>query len=87
MSRVLLQELDLVFQRDSGGAAPIQRDAEQVAQSADHPVGVLRVAVKERRNRVKRVEQEMRMELGLQRLESGLHQSGFELSLFQLLHL
>ena len=70
-------------------AAPllIQRDAEQIAESADHPVGVLGVAVNERGNRVKGIEQKMRMEFGLQRLESCLHQSCLELSLSQLLAL
>ena len=53
------------------GADFPQRDAQQVAQPLDHQVGLVRVAMHERGDGVQRVEQKMRMQLMVQRLQLG----------------
>ena len=68
---VLLQELELLLQRHSGRARSRERHPEQVAQPADHPVGRFRL-VHQRRDRVQRVEEEVRVELRLEGLQAGL---------------
>src|SRR4029079_12045741 len=45
---ILLEKIDLFLQRDLGLAAAIERDAEQIAEPADHAIGALRVAVDQR---------------------------------------
>ena len=81
---ILLQELELFLQRDLGLAAAVERDAQQIAQPADHPIGGLRIAVHQRRDRVQRVEQKVRMELRLERLQLRLDQPRLELRRLQL---
>src|SRR5262249_41674287 len=76
---VLLQELGLFLQRHLRLAAAIERDAEQIAQPADHSVGGIRIAVHERGNGVQRVEQEVRVQLRLERLEARLDDLRLEL--------
>ena len=49
-------------------ADPAQRDAQQIAQAFDHQIGLVGIAMDERRDRVQRVEEEMWMQLLLQRL-------------------
>ena len=60
-------------------AEVLERHAEQIAQPHQRPVGGLDVAVHQRRDRVQRVEQEVRVQLLLQRLELRLDQPGLEL--------
>ena len=62
----------------------LQRDAQQIAQLRDHVVGGIDVAVHQRRNRVERVEEEMRLQLPLQRLQLRFDEMRFELALAQL---
>ena len=76
---VLLQEVALFLQRDDGLAAAIEGDAQQIAQAADHAIGRLGIAVHERRDRVQRVEEEVRVQLRLQRLQPRLDDLRFEL--------
>ena len=57
----------------------LERDAQQVAQLHQRAIGGVHVPVHQRRDRVQRVEQEVRVELLLQRLELRLDQPGFEL--------
>ena len=78
---VLLQELQLLLQRDAGRAGAIERQAQQIAQAADHAIGGVGIRVHERRDRVQRVEQEMRLQLGLERAQPRLDQTRFELRL------
>ena len=68
----LLRELDFL------DADLAQRDAQQIAQPLDHQVGLFRIAMDQRRDRVQRVEQEVRMQLLLQRLQLRFHQPRFE---------
>ena len=70
---VLLQELQFLFQRDAGGAGAIEGEAEQIAEPADHAIRRFGIRVHERRDRVERVEQEVRVELRFERLEPGFH--------------
>ncbi len=72
------QILELLGQLDFLHADLAQRDAEQIAEPLDHRVRLLRIAMDERRDRVQRVEQEMRMQLLLQRLQLRFHQPRLE---------
>ncbi len=80
---IFLQELQLLLQRHAGRAGSIERDAQQIAQPADHPIGGVGVGVDERRDRVQRVEQEMRVQLGLERPQPRFDQSRLELRCLQ----
>ena len=61
----------------------MQRHPQQIAQSIDHLIGGVDVRSHQPGNGVERVEQEMRMELPLQRLELRFHQARFETCLVQ----
>ena len=76
---VLCEEVELGLERDFLLAELLERQAQQVAQPHQRPVGGLDVAVHQRRDRVQRVEQEVRVQLLLQRLELRLDQPGLEL--------
>ena len=65
------------------GARAVEGEPQQVAQAADHPVGGIGAAVHQRRDRVERVEQEVRVQLRLQRPQPRLGQLRFELSRVQ----
>src|SRR5690606_5001493 len=67
--QVLGQEIQLFLQRDFLDADHPEGDAEQVAEAGDHGVGRLDIAVHERRDRVERIEEEVRLQLPLERLE------------------
>ena len=69
---VLLQELQLLLQRDARRARAVERQAEQIAQAADHAIGAVGIGVHERRDRVQRVEEKVRLQLGLERAQPGL---------------
>ena len=69
--QIRLQDLDLLFDADFLRVRP-EAHSQQVAQSIDHDVGRLDVAPHQARDRVQRVEQEVRLELPLQRLELRL---------------
>ena len=73
------QEVDLVLERHLLRADAIERQAQQVAQLRQHLVGGVDVAVHQRRDRVQRVEEEVRVELPLQRFELRLGEPGLQL--------
>ena len=77
--QVAAQELELLLQRHFLDADRRQRHAEQVAQLRQHLVGGVGVAVDQRRDRVQRVEQEVRVELPFQHFELRLRQPRLEL--------
>ena len=81
--QVLREEIELLLQRHFLHADVLQRHAQQVAQLRDHVVGGIDVAVHQRRDRVERVEQEVRLQLPLQRLELRFDQMRFELAFAQ----
>ena len=60
-------------------ADAVERQAQQVAQPRQHGVGGVDVAVHQRRDRVQRVEEEMRVQLPLQRLQPRLGEPGLQL--------
>ena len=57
----------------------VERQAQQVAQPRQHGVGGLDVAVHQRRDGVERVEQEVRVQLALQRLQLRFGEPRLEL--------
>ena len=62
-----------------GRAGSIEREAQEIAQAADHAIGAVRIRVHERRDGVQRVEEEMWLQLGFERAQPRLDQAGFEL--------
>ncbi len=82
--QILREEIELLLQRDLLDADVLERDAQQIAQLGDHVVGGIDVAVHQRRDRVERVEEEMRLQLPLQRLQLSLDEMGLELAFAQL---
>ena len=76
---VLGQEVELLLERHFLHADASQREAQQVAEPRQHRVGGVDVAVHQRRDGVQRVEQEMRLQLPLQRLQLRLDQPRLEL--------
>ena len=73
---ILLRELDLARQRLLRLDGRLQRRAQQVAQARDHSTDAARIAIDERRHRVERVEQEVRIQLALQRVQSRFGKLG-----------
>jgi hypothetical protein len=57
----------------------LERQAQQLAQARQHPVRLVDVLVHQRRDGVQGVEEEVRLELPLQRLGLGLDQARLEL--------
>ena len=76
---ILLQRIELGAERHLLLPEVLERDAQQIAQLDEHPVRGVDVAVHQRRDRVQRVEQEVRVQLLLQRLELRRNQLGLEL--------
>ena len=56
----------------------LERHPQQVAEPVDHPVGGVDVGAHQAGDRVQRVEQEVRVQLPLQRLQLRLDQAGLE---------
>ena len=77
---VLREEVQFRLQWDFLLADVLERQPQQIAQTHERPVGGLDVAVHQRRNGVQRVEQEVRVELLLERLELSFDEPGLELS-------
>ncbi len=69
--QVDLEQLELARERGLLVGPRIERGAQQVRQARDHAVRRLDVAVHLGRDRVQCVEQEVRMQLALQRLQVG----------------
>src|SRR5689334_10321147 len=76
---VLLDEVELLLQSELLGANAIEREAKQIAEPGEHGVGRVRIAMNQRRNRVQRVEEKVRVQLSLQRLQTGFCQARFEM--------
>ena len=76
---VLVDEIELVLERHHLRADAIERQPQQVAEPRQHRVGGVDVAVHQRRDRVERVEQEVRVQLPLQRLQLRFGQAGLQL--------
>src|SRR5262249_35852320 len=57
----------------------LQRVTQELAQPSDHPSNAFRIAIDETRDGVKRVEEEMRVELRSQDSELGFGQTSLEL--------
>jgi len=74
-----LQQLQLARQRDLLLARPLERHAQQFAQTRDHATHAARVALHERRHRVQRVEQEVRVQLRTQHREPRLRELRLQL--------
>src|SRR5688500_9803567 len=72
--QVLREEIELLLQRHFLHADALQRHAQQIAQARDHRIGGFDVAMHQRRDRVERVEEEVRLHLPLQGMESSLDQ-------------
>src|SRR5207237_2414720 len=60
-------------------AVSIEREAQKIAQARDHAVGGARVAVDQSGDRVERVEEEVRVQLHLERLQLRAAQLRFKL--------
>ena len=75
----MLEELELLAQRHFLRARCCERQAQEVAQPGHHPVGRLDVAVEQRGDRVQRVEEEVRLQLDLERLQLGPGELGLQL--------
>ena len=76
---VLRRSSELRFERDLLLAEMLQRDSQQIAQPHQHAIGRRDVLVHQRRDRVQRVEEEVRMQLLLQRLQLRFDEPGLEL--------
>ena len=76
---VLLQERELLMQRDFVHADAVERHAQQVGELERHVLGGFAVVASERGDGVQRVEQEVRLELDLQHFELSVGQLRFEL--------
>src|SRR6185436_7938604 len=68
---ILAEEVELVLQRDVLRADAIERQAQQIAESLEHRISGFGIAMHQRRDRVQRVEQKVRMQLTLQCLQVG----------------
>src|SRR5262245_16906210 len=79
---VPLQQLQLSLERHLLFRRLLQRVTKELAQPSDHPANAFRIAIDEARDGVKRVEQEMRVELRSQHGELGFRQTRLELGGF-----
>src|SRR5262249_52408640 len=70
-SQVLAHEIELLRQRDFGRAMTRQGPAQHVAELLDDPSRRLVAVADQHRDGVQRVEEEVRIELRLERLETG----------------
>ena len=77
--KILCEEVELRLERDLLLPDVLERQAQEVAQPHQRPIGRLDVAMHQRRDRVQRVEEEVRVQLLLQRLELRLDEPGLEL--------
>ena len=68
---VLLHEKELRLERQLGLGGRVEGQAQQLGEAREHEVRGFRVAVDEDTDRVKRVEEEVRLELHAQRLQLG----------------
>lgn len=76
---VALEEIELGLERHFLRADVLQRHPQEIAQRGDHRIGAANVLVHERRDRVKRVEQKVRLKLHAQHVKLRLRETGLEL--------
>ena len=76
---VLLQERELLLQRDFVDADAVERHAQQVGELQGHVLGGFAVVAGQRGDGVQRVEQEVRLELDLQHFELRVGELRLEL--------
>ena len=76
---VLREEIELRLQRAFVLAEVLERHAQQIAEAHQRAIGGVDVAVHQRRNGVQRVEQEVRLQLMLERRHLRFDELGFEL--------
>src|SRR6185436_9666418 len=76
---VAVEELELLPQRLRGTVAAREHGAQEVAEAREHALGPVRVVAQRGRDRVQRVEEEVRRELRLQRAEACLRERALEL--------
>ena len=76
---ILPEELDLGLERSLLLPEAFQAETQQVAQADERAVGGINVAVHQGRDRVERVEEEVRVQLLLERLQLRGHQARFQL--------
>ena len=75
---VLAQRVELLLERHFLPARRVQRHAQQIAQLVDHDVGRIHVRANQAGDGVQGVEEEMRVQLPLQRLQLRLDQPRLE---------
>ena len=87
--QVTAQKIQFLPQRHFLGVGDLQRVTQQITETRDHLVRQVGIFVHQRGNRVKRVEQKVRIELQLKGLQPGLRQTllQFRGAEFALLHL
>ena len=74
--QIVVDELELLAQRRKG-LARIQEAAQNRSQFEDHLARLVRIEAHQRRNRIQRVEQKMRIDLVLQCLHARVEQQPF----------
>ena len=75
---VVIEQLELLLECDEGPAVPVERLPQQLREPGDHPVRLLRVLEHESRNRVERIEEEVRLQLSDEGIEARLHELHLE---------
>src|SRR5260221_1383727 len=83
--QVAAQELQLLLQSDLLVIGIVERKPQEISQPRHHPVGRFHVRMQQRRNRVQRVEQKVRMQLHFEGAELGLRKLRLELGRLQFL--
>ena len=79
ISRFFSEELQLLLQRNPVHPRLIERQSQEIAETADHPVRDLRLRVHQGGDGVERVEQKVRVKLRLQRPQPSVGQLRLQL--------
>ena len=77
--QIQMRDLQFIGERDFVRARGAQRQAQQIAELREHHVGGFHVFIHHRRNRVQRIEEEMRLELEAQIFELRFGELRFQL--------
>src|SRR5947207_11423376 len=75
---VMIEQLELLLECDERTALAVERLPEQLGKPRDHAIGLLGVLEDERRNRVKRVEEKVRLQLAHECIEARLDELHLE---------
>ena len=81
---VATHEFHFFLERDQLLLRMIESQAQKIAEAGDHAAGFRRIFEDERRDRVERVEKEMRVQLHLEGAELRLRELRFQRGLLQL---